>query len=326
MPGSLRRSLLAALALSAGLAILPLSARADDYPTHPITLVLPFAAGGGGDVLGRVLAEYFGKQLGQPLIVENRPGAGGVIGTQYVARAKPDGYTITIGGMTTHLLAPITNPSVQYNPLKDFVPIGGIGNSPIVMLAANDFPANDIKELKALQAKRKQSLQYGSWGPASTGNFCGEILALKSGLRLEHVPYRGTTEVITGLIGGQIPVGFVDMATAVPQVQGGKLKALALCTKPSPSLPKVRGYVDQGIDFDRPLTWVMYGPAGLPAPVLKKLSDTLAAALQEPSIQQRLLSLGIEPGFVPSAKQHDILVRDYASWKQIADEAHIQMQ
>jgi len=326
MPGFLRRSLVAALALSAGLASLPDAARADGYPDHPITLVLPFAAGGGGDVLGRMLAESFGKQLGQPIIVENRPGAGGVIGTQYVARAKPDGYTITIGGMTTHLLAPITNPSVQYNPLKDFVPIGGIGNSPIVMLAANDFPANDIRELKALEAKRKQPLQYGSWGPASTGNFCGEILALKSGLRLEHVPYRGTMEVITGLIGGQIPVGFVDMATAVPQVQGGKLKALALCTKPSPSLPKVGSYVDQGIDFDRSLTWVMYAPAGVPAPVLKKLSDTLAAALGESSIQQRLLSLGIEPGFVPSARQHEILVRDYASWKQVAEEAHIQMQ
>ncbi|MFC4273999.1 Bug family tripartite tricarboxylate transporter substrate binding protein [Achromobacter aloeverae] len=326
MSGFPRRSLVTVLALSAGLAALPLSAHADDYPNHPITLVLPFAAGGGGDVLGRLLAESFSKQLGQPLIVENRPGAGGVIGTQYVARAKPDGYTITIGGMTTHLLAPITNPSVQYNPIKDFAPIGGIGNSPIVMLAANDFPANDIRELKALEAKRKHPLQYGSWGPGSTGNFCGEILALKAGLRMEHVPYRGTTEVVTGLIGGQIPVGFVDMATAVPQVQGGKLKALALCTKPSPSLPKVGGYVDQGIDFDRPLTWVMYAPAGTPAPTLKRLSDTLAAALREKPVQERLLSLGIEPGFVPGPEQHEILKRDYASWKQVADDAHIQAQ
>ncbi|ARP79980.1 twin-arginine translocation pathway signal [Bordetella genomosp. 8] len=326
MPASLRRSLLATLLLSGTLACLPQPARAADYPTRPITLVLPFAAGGGGDVLGRMLAENFSGRLGQPVIVENRPGAGGVIGTQYVARAKPDGYTITIGGMTTHLLAPIVNHSVQYDPLKDFVPIGGIGNSPIVMLAANDFPATNIAELKALEAKRRQPLQYGSWGPGSTGNFCGEILALKAGLRIEHVPYRGTTEVITALIGGQIPVGFVDMATAVPQVRGGKLKALALCTKPSPSLPGVGGYVDQGIDFDRALSWVMYAPAGIPAPVLQKLSDALAAALRDESVRDRLLSLGIEPGFVPSAQEHDILKRDYASWKQIADEARIQMQ
>jgi tripartite-type tricarboxylate transporter receptor subunit TctC len=326
MPGYLHRTLLAALALTAGLTAVPQPACAGDYPSRPITLVLPFAAGGGGDALGRLLAESFSKRMGQPVIVENRPGAGGVIGTQYVARTKPDGYTITIGGMTTHLLAPIVNPSVQYDPLKDFVPIGGIGNSPIVMLAGNDFPANDIAGLKALDAKREQPLQYGSWGPGSTGNFCGEILKLKANLRIEHVPYRGTTEVVTGLIGGQIPVGFVDMATAVPQIRGGKLKALALCTKPSPSLPKVRGYVDQGIDFDRSLSWVMYAPAGIPAPVLKKLSDALSSALQEKTVQERLLSLGIEPDFVPSAQEHDILKRDYASWKQVADEAHIRIQ
>jgi tripartite-type tricarboxylate transporter receptor subunit TctC len=302
------------------------AALAADYPTRAVTLVLPFAAGGGGDALGRLLAESFSHRLGQPVIVENRPGAGGVIGTQYVARAKPDGYTITIGGMTTHLLAPITNRSVQYDPLKDFVPIGGIGISPIVMLAANDFPANDIRQLKALEARREQPLQYGSWGPGSTGHFCGEILALKAGIRMEHVPYRGTPEVITGLIGGQIPVGFVDMATATPQIRAGKLKALALCTKPSPSLPNVAGYVDQGVDFDRALSWVMYAPAGTPAAIVATLSDTLAAALREKPVQERLLSLGIAPGFVPSAQQHDILKRDYASWKQVADEAHIQVQ
>lgn len=315
---------LATLMLAAGLCSGPARA-GDDYPNRAITLVLPFAAGGGGDVLGRLLAENFAKSLGQPVIVENRPGAGGVIGTQYVARARPDGYTITIGGMTTHLLAPITNHSVTYNPIKDFIPIGGIGNSPIVMLAANDFPANDIHELKALEAKRKQPLQYGSWGPGSTGNFCGEILALKAGIRMEHVPYRGTTEVVTGLIGGQIPVGFVDMATATPQVQAGKLKALALCTKRSAALPKVGGYVDQGIDFDRNLSWVMYAPANTPAPIVQKLSNTLQAALQEKTIQARLLSLGISPDFVPSNEQHEILKRDYASWKQVADDAHIQV-
>ena len=320
----MRKSLLAAVLLAAGLHAG--ASHAADYPTRPITLLLPFAAGGGGDTLGRLLGEEFSARLGQPVIVENRPGAGGVIGTQAVARAKPDGYTITIGGMTTHLLGPITNPSVQYDPIKDFVPIGGIGNSSIVILAAPDFPANDIKELKAWQAKRKQPLQYGSWGPGSTGHFCGEVLASKAGIGMEHVPYRGTTEVVTAVIGKQVPLGFTDMATATPQVKAGKLKALALCTKASPSLPGVPSYVDQGVDFDRELSWVMYAPAGVPKDIVQKLGQTLEAALKEGKVRERMLGLGITPGYVPSARQTEVLKRDYPSWKQVADEAHIRLE
>jgi tripartite-type tricarboxylate transporter receptor subunit TctC len=320
----MRKSFLIALMVSAS--AFAGTSQSADYPSHPITLILPFAAGGGGDVLGRLLAVKFSARLGQPVIVENRPGAGGVVGTQYLAHAPADGYSIMIGGMTTHLLAPITNPSVKYDPIKDFVPIGGIGNSAIVLLAAEDFPANNIGELKAWAAKRALPLQYGSWGPGSTGNFCGEILALKAGIKMEHVPYRGTTEVITGLLGNQLPIGFVDIATATPQVKSGKLKALAMCTKRSPSLPDVASYGEQGVDFDRELSWVMYAPAGTPVPVVQKLSDTLGAVLQEKPVQDRMLSIGITAGFIPSAKQTETLKSDYVGWKQVADEAHIRME
>lgn len=294
-----------------------------NYPNRPITLLLPFSAGGGGDVLGRFLAQKMSKELGQSVIVENKPGAGGVIGTTVVARSAPDGYTITIGGMTTHLLAPVTNPNVPYDPIKDFVPIGGIGSSSIVMLVAKDYPANNLAEFKKLALESKDPIQYASWGQGSTGHFCGAILGQKAGIPLQHIPYKGTSDIINNMLGGHISVAFVDMATGTPVVNDGRLKAIALCTRPSPSMPKVASYVDQGIDFDRNLSWVMYAPAGTPEAIVKKLSNTLGKVLEESDVKERLLSLGITPGFLASDEQHKTLVDDLAAWRAVAAEANI---
>lgn len=307
----------------ASVACFPNAQAAGDYPNRAITLLLPFAAGGGGDVLGRFLAEKMSKELGQTFVVENKPGAGGVIGTTAVARSAPDGYTITIGGMTTHLLAPITNPNVPYDPVKDFKPIGGIGNSSIVMLVSKDYPANNLADFKKLALESKNPLQYASWGQGSTGHFCGAILAQKAKIPLEHIPYKGTSDIINNMMGGHISVGFVDMATGTPPVQDGRLKAIALCTRPSPSMPKVASYGDQGIDFDRPLSWVMYAPAGTPDAIVKKLSGVLEGVLDQSAVKERLLSLGITPGFIASGEQHKTLVEDIAAWRAVAAEANI---
>ena len=216
------------------------TAHADDYPNRPIRMLLPFSAGGGGDTLGRILAERFAVELKQPVIVENKPGAGGTIGIAAVARAAPDGYTITIGGMTTHILSPSVYKDLQYDPIKSFTSLGAIGNSAIMVVANNNFAANNIAELKNLAASRKYPVQYGSWGIGSTGHFCGEVLVQKGGLKLQHVPYKGTTQIMTDIMGGHVDVGFVDMATATPMVTQHKVKGLAVCTQRSPSVPDIQ--------------------------------------------------------------------------------------
>lgn len=315
------------VAAAALLAVLGVgSAHADDYPSRPIRMLLPFSAGGGGDTLGRILAERFAVELKQPVIVENKPGAGGTIGIASVARSAPDGYTITIGGMTTHVLSPSVYKDLPYDPLKSFTPLGAIGASAIMVIANNDFPANDIAELRKLAASRKEAVQYGSWGIGSTGHFCGEVMVQKGDVKLQHVPYKGTTQVITDVMGGHVDVGFIDMATATPMVSQHKVKALAVCTKRSPSAPEVRSYKEQGIDFDRDLNWAMYVPAGTPAPVVTKLSSTLEKILKEPEIVDKLLGLGITAQFVPGATQAKANAADIEAWKAVAKEAGITPQ
>ena len=324
------KSIVAALGLS--LAALSLHAQtgsagtAGDYPNRPIKMILPFSAGGGGDALGRLLADSMGKRLGQTIVVENKNGAAGTMGAHAAAMAAPDGYTISIGGMTTHILAPATYAKLPYDPVKDFSVVGRIGNSSIVLVAANDFPAKDLKEFIALAKAKPNSIQYGTWGLGSTGHFCAEVLAQKAGLQLQHVPFKGTTQVMTDILGGHIKTGFVDMATGTPFVKEGKVKALGVCTRRSPSLPDVPSYKEQGVDFDQALSWVMYAPAKVPAPILDKLSAALAASLKEPEVQQRMLGLGISVDFVPSAEQAAINARDVAVWRKIAQDANLKLE
>ncbi len=312
--------------LALALAMIP--ARAEDtadYPSRKIRMLLPFAAGGGGDVIGRLLSDRMGKRLGQTIFIENRTGAAGTIGTQQVAAAPADGYTITIGGMTTHVLAPAIYASLPYDPIKDFTTIGRIGTSSILLVATPDFPASDIGGLIEL-AKKGQPVQYGSWGVGSTGHFCGEILSQQAGIRLQHVPFNGISKIANDLLGGHISLGMLDMATATPLVKDGKLKALAACGERSPSLPDVASYKDQGIAFERNLSWAMYAPAGLAEPIARKLSDALKEALGDPEIKEKLLALGVTARFVPGDQQRDTNARDIEAWKKVAKEAGIEIK
>lgn len=298
---------------------------AADYPSRKIKMLLPFGAGGGGDVLGRLLADRMGNRLGQTIYVENRTGAAGTIGAQQAATSPLDGYTITIGGMTTHVLAPAVYPNLPYDPIKDFTTIGRIGTSSILLIATKDFPANDLRELTEL-SKKGEPIQYGSWGVGSTGHFCGEILSQKGGVRLQHVPFSGTSKLANDLMGGHISVGLVDMATGTPLVRDGKLKALAVCGGRSPSLPDVASYKEQGVDFERSLSWVMYAPAGIPAFVAQKISAALKESLAEPDIAEKLLTLGISADFIAGDQQRDINARDIKAWKKVASDARIEVK
>lgn len=314
--------------LSLLLLLVTIPARAEDaadYPSRKIRMLLPFAAGGGGDVIGRLLADKMGKRLGQTIFIENRTGAAGTIGAQQAATSPPDGYTITIGGMTTHVLAPASYASLPYDPIKDFTTIGRIGTSSILLVATNDFPANDLRGLIEM-SKKGDPILYGSWGVGSTGHFCGEILSQKAGVRLEHVPFSGAAKLANDLLGGHIRLGMLDMATGTPFVKDGKLKALAVCGGRSPSLPQVGSYKDQGVDFERSLSWVMYAPAGIPDAVARKLSAALKEAVDDPEIVEKLLALGVTADFVPGDRQRDINASDITAWKKVAVEAKIEIK
>ncbi|WP_246510099.1 Bug family tripartite tricarboxylate transporter substrate binding protein [Bradyrhizobium glycinis] len=304
------------------------SARAEDpaaYPTRKIRMLLPYAAGGGGDVVGRLLADRMGKTLGQSIYTENHTGAAGTIGTQMVATSANDGYTITVGGMTTHVLAPAIYPRLPYDPIKDFTTIGRVGVSSIMLVATKDFAANDIKGLIAL-AKKGEPIHYGSWGVGSTGQFCAEILMQQTGIRMDHVPFNGIAKLAGDLLGGHISLATLDVATATPLVKEGSIMALAACGERSPSLPDVASYKEQGVAFDRSLSWAMYAPAGVAAPIAQKLSAALKDALGDEVVKQKLLALGITPQFVVGEEQRDINARDITAWKQVAKDAGIEVK
>jgi len=297
-----------------------------DYPSKPIRFVVISSPGAGGDTLARMLADKMAPLVKGTVIVDNKPGAGGAIAAETVAKAAPDGYTILLGGYTTHVLLPTVNPKLPYNAVKDFAPIGRIGTASILLVATNDFPANDLKELIAL-AKAKPGLQYASWGSGSTGHFCGELLNQKRRLQLSHIPYKGVGQIQNDLLGGHIKLAYVDMASGSPMVKAGRVKAIAACTSRSPSLPNVVSYEDEGIDFDgkrvTPPMWAIYAPAGTPKQMVDKLGSALKTVVEMPDVKARLLELGITAAFMGGQELRESLAASIESWKQIATTANI---
>jgi tripartite-type tricarboxylate transporter receptor subunit TctC len=318
------------LALAALLAAGSLAAHAQgaaDYPNKPIRFNLISAAGSGGDTLGRLLADKMGPMLKTAIVVENRPGAGGAIATEMTAKAPPDGYTLSLGGATTHVLLPASNPKLPYNSVKDFAPIGQVGTAAILLIAANDTPYNNLKELVAAARSTPGSLQYASWGNGSTGHFCGELLNLKTQAKMQHIPYKSVTQIQTDILGGHIKLAYVDMASGTPMVKAGRVKAITSCTSRSPSLPAVSSYEDEGIDFSGKrmgaLRWALYAPAGTPRPIVDKLAAALHATVDMPDVKARLLELGISAAFVSGDELQTMTAQDIAAWKQVAKEANI---
>ncbi len=323
----MNKAMLAVAALAAGCSLMGTAHGQTDYPNKPIRFILISAPGSGGDTLGRLLADRMAPLLKATIVIDNKPGAGGSIATDMAAKAAPDGYTISIGGATTHVLLPASNPKLPYDSVKDFAPIGQVGTAAILLVATKDFPAHTVQELVALSKKTPGGVQYASWGNGSTGHFCGELFNLKTDAKMSHVPYKSVSQIQTDLLGGHIKLAFVDMASGTPMVKSGQLKAITTCTSRSPSLPQVPSYEDEGIDFSGKrmgaLRWAMYAPAGTPKPVMDKLSRALKATVEMPDVKERLLELGITAAFVGGDELRDMTAADIDSWRQIAKRAGI---
>lgn len=293
-----------------------------DYPTHPVTLVVPFPAGGPTDASARLYARVMGEALGQPIVIDNRAGAAGTVGSASVARAPADGYTLLWGGTSTLAVAPgLYKNQIKYEP-QSFVPIGMALRGPL-MIAAH--PSAGIATLQDLVKARGGNLSIGTAGNGSIGHLATELLAETAGLQLTHVPYRGGGPALTDVLGGQIQLIFDNASQLYPHVKAGKLKALAVTGAqpyaPAPEVPTVKSVL--GKDYEAYSWFGLVAPKGTPEPVLQKLGMALAKAAQAPEVQRELAQQGLEPG-LPSAREFGAIIdADYRKWSGIIARAHV---
>ena len=301
----LRIAALTCVALTGALGL----ARADDYPNHPVTLIVPFPPGGSTTVMARNVADKMTAALGQQIVVENRGGAGGTLGTRFVAKAAPDGYTILLSYTATMAIAPAMNSNAGYDPGKDFAPIGMIGAAPSVLLVHPSMPVHSVAELIALAKAAPSPLQYGSPGVGTVNHLAFEYLATETGMKLQHVPYKGNGPAMSDLLGGHIPMMFVPIPVALGNIKAGTLRALAITSARRTSLlPDVPTVAESGVPgFEVALRYGLAAPAGTPPAIIARLNKELNTALAAEAVKKRLATEGAEalPG-TPEAYAADI--------------------
>lgn len=282
------------LATVAALAI-PLAGLAQGYPDKPIRLIVPFAPGGVTDTSGRVIAEGLGRRLGQQVVVENKAGASGNIGTASVAAAPADGHTLVLAFDGTMVINPHVFAKIPFDTLKDFAPVGKIGDATLIIVSHPSFPGKTLKELIDISKKDPKGVSYGTSGVGGTPHIAGELLNLRAGAKLVHVPYKGGGQAMSDALGGNIPLVYTAVAGAIKHVEAGKLHAIAVSSRTrSPSLPNTPTFIEAGVPDFEASSWVgILAPAGTPRPVIDRLNKELNALLTSPEVVERLAKLGI---------------------------------
>jgi tripartite-type tricarboxylate transporter receptor subunit TctC len=283
------KRLLAALALCFA-PFAALAQSADKYPEKPIRIVVPFAPGGSVDTLGRLLAQRMNENWGQPVLVENRPGAGNMIGTQSVATAPPDGYTLLIA-VSTHATNPALQAKVPYDGLKDFEPIALLARTPVVLFTNPSFPATDVKSLIEV-AKTKGPLNFGSGGVGTMTHLIGEQLKIQTGIDMQHIVYRGGTPAMNDVLGGHLPMTFATVAQALPQYKAGVIRALGISSATRyASVPEIPTFAEQGFDVTANEWYGLLAPAGTPKPIIDKLNAEMKRIMALPNMGERLAAI-----------------------------------
>ncbi|MDQ8018132.1 MAG: tripartite tricarboxylate transporter substrate binding protein [Bordetella sp.] len=322
---ALARTAAGLFAAAAGLALPFATAAQTAWPAKPITLVIPFPPGGSADVIGRLVGQRMSDELGQPVVIDNRPGAGTAIAAGLVAKAPADGYTLFLGSGSTFTANPAIRSNLPYDTLKSFDPIAIVARIPLIVLANKDVPVNNVKEFVAAIKAAPDKYAYASFGAGTTSHFTGEIVLHAVGAKLMHVPYKGSAPAMTDLIGGQVPFSVDTVTAAIPQLKAGKVKAIAVTTaKRSSQLPDVPTFAEAGykdIDAD---TWIMLvAPKGTPAPVRERLEKTVAKIVATPGARAALQAQGAEPAFAGAAASLAQIESELPLMRAVAQRADI---
>jgi tripartite-type tricarboxylate transporter receptor subunit TctC len=315
----MRRRSLAALAAAAAL---PLPARAQAWPTKPVRFLVGFAAGGTIDIAARLLADKLSPVWGQPVVVENRAGAGGTIAGLAVARAEPDGHTMLVSAAAEIVVAPYTQASLAYNPRADLTPISLIARNPFALVVAESLPARTLPEL--LELAKRQPLTYASSGVGTTTHFVTELFKLRTGADIEHVPYRGTAALQADLVSGRVSMAFDAVSAILPQVRAGRLRAIGVATAArSPQAPDIPTLAELGLTGFEGGGWAGFlGPAGLPAPLAARLEADVRAAMAA-GVGEELARRGFDPVGSSSADFRTFIEEETVRWGEVARAAGI---
>ncbi len=307
------RALLIALSLSCG------TAAAQAWPAKPVRIIVPFAAGGAADTLGRIVAQKLTESMKQTFVVENIPGAGGLIGADRVAKAPPDGYMLVVSGVASHTIAPTMSKKAPFDPMRDFTHIALFGGPPNVLAVNPSVPARDLKEFIAYAKSQPGKLSYGSPGNGTHGHLFGENLKQLLGIDMLHVPYKGAAFAVNDLIAGHIPAITLTLTTAAESIKGGRARALAVSsTSRVPDIPDVPTFAELGHPELTAAVWFsLSGPAGMPQDIVQRLNTEVRRILQLPEVLQRLRTEGIEPGNLDPKAFTAFLAAELKRWAQV---------
>ena len=312
------------LAASLVVPFTPAALAADAYPSRPIKIIAPIAAGGPSDTAARLVAEALARQLGQSVIVENRTGAGGVVGTEAVAQAQPDGYTLLLSIAATFTIIPVVK-KVAYDPAKDFVPLGQIWDGPQALVVGPKSNFHTVGDLVTYAKANPDKVTFGSAGQGTTTHLSIVLLSREAGIQVVHVPYRGTSQSLAALLGGQIDAIFGDLSILTPRVRSGELRALAITApKRAPMLPAVPTMSESGLPEVNTNNWYgLHAPAGTPAPIVARLREAVKAAQLDPKFQAELAKRGTDTGTVGADAFAAMIDRESRRWASILTSLHI---
>jgi len=318
---SLHRSGLLVLAL----ALWQEPAPAQDYPTRPVSIAVPYAAGGGVDVVTRLVAQKLTERLGQAFIIDNRLGAGGLIASSYVAKAAPDGHTLLLG-TDAQLAAQVTlRKALPYDPVKDYVPVALIGNTPFGLIVSSSLPAQSVNDLIRLAKEHPGKISYGSSGAGGIPHLLAELFMSMTGTTMTHVPYKGTAEALRDVVAGHVPVTFSGLVPVVGLIKEGKIRVLGVTsTRRVPVMPDVAPIAESGVPGFEAVAWLMIvAPAGTPKPIVDRLNAELRKALAVPEVKSKLEAMGGDPRATTPDEMKALVSRQYETWKKLAVEANL---
>lgn len=318
---------LTASALGAAMLVALPAAAQGDYPNRPIKMIVPFGAGTSTDTVARILADAMGKSLKQPIVVENKAGGGGSIGTDFAARAPADGYTLVMGTVGTHAINKTMYRKLPYDPIRDFAPLGLIGQTPTLLVVSADSPLKSLKDLKAAAAK-PPGVSFASAGNGTSGHLAGELLKSKLGGEMVHIPYKEGGMAMSDVMSGQAHFMFYHPAAVMPHIKAGKMRALgssgAQRSAAAPDVPTINEQVP-GSGFDLVAWFMLYAPSGTPTPVLEKLRNTVNAALANPDIAAKLSGQGVEKSTVKPADLGSFSLREISKWAELVKRSGAQV-